>query len=254
MADLEESPHEALNDPRHSLKQRARKGSRKSRSKNKHGKSARVQEVCGQSRPVCWLPVVLGWIIGAPLCRGAVRGSANVLATDVANSDLLIFLALYTLTATWMVYEIGLACEEVAVTKKKRRAERDDAESIATSLVSSLGEYTRWHKRAWAERERRRSQHNQIRFLVRQYGQDMMCESLADRAMEVKKLQVATQAANALANMQESEDFDAYDEDQDSQEVDNDIHAAAEGNGEYGGIHEGEQDDVIEALFALSDS
>ena len=82
----------------------------------------------------------------------------------------------------------------------------------------------------------------------------MMCESLADRAMEAKKLQVATQAANALANMQEYEDFDAYDEDQDSQEVDNDIHAAAEGNGEYGGIHEGEQDDVIEALFALSDS
>ena len=254
MADLEESPHEALNDPRHSLKQRARKGSRKSRSKNKHGKSARVQEVCGQSRPVCWLLVVLGWIIGAPLCRGALRGSANVLATDVANSDLLIFLALYTLTATWMVYEIGLACEEVAVTKKKRRAERDDAESIATSLVSSLGEYTRWHKRACAKRERRRSQNNQIRFLIRQYGQDMMCESLADRAMEAKKVQVATQAENALANMQESEDFDAYDEDQDSQEVDNDIHAAAEGNGEYGGIHEGEQDDVIEALFALSDS
>ena len=174
MADLEESPHEALNDPRHSLKQRARKGSRKSRSKNKHGKSARVQEVCGQSRPVCWLLVVLGWIIGAPLCRGALRGSANVLATDVANSDLHILLAFCSLTATWMVYEIGLACEEVAVTKKKRRAERDDAESIATSLVSSLGEYTRWHKRAWAERERRRSQHNQIRFVVRQYGQDMM--------------------------------------------------------------------------------
>ena len=174
MADLEESPHEALNDPKPSLKQRARKGLRESRSKKKHGKSARVQEVCGQSRPVCWLIVVLGWIMGAPLCRGALRGSANVLATDVANSDLHILLAFCSLTATWMVYEIGLACEEVAVTEKKRRAERDDAESIATSLVSSLGEYTRWHERACAKRERRQSQHNQIRFLVREASFDMV--------------------------------------------------------------------------------
>ena len=82
----------------------------------------------------------------------------------------------------------------------------------------------------------------------------MMCESLADRAMEAKKVQVATQAENALANMQESEDFDAYDEDQDSQEVDNEIHAAAEGNGEYGGIHDGDQDAVIQALLDLSES
>ena len=136
MADLEESSHEALNDPKPSLKQRARKGLRESRSKKKHGKSAQVQEFCGQSRPVPWLFVVLGWIIGAPLCRGAIRGSANVLAADVAVSDLLIFLAFHTATATWMVYEINFACEEGAVKKKKRRAERGDAESIATSLVS----------------------------------------------------------------------------------------------------------------------
>ena len=174
MADLEESSHEALNDPKPSLKQRARKGLRESRSKKKHGKSAQVQEFCGQSRPVPWLFVVLGWIMGAPLCRGALRGSANVLATDVANSDLHILLAFCSLTATWMVYEIGLACEEVAVTKKKRRAERDDAESIATSLVSSLGEYTRKHKRAFAKRERRQSQHNRIRFLVREASFDMV--------------------------------------------------------------------------------
>ena len=67
----------------------------------------------------------------------------------------------------------------------------------------------------------------------------LVYESLADRAMEAKRVQEATQGANTLANMQESEDFDGYDEDQDSQcdtqEVDNDIHASAEGNGEYGG-------------------
>ena len=75
----------------------------------------------------------------------------------------------------------------------------------------------------------------------------LVAQSLADRVMEAKKVQVATQAANALVNMQQSEDFDAYDEDQDSQEVDNEIHAAAEGNGEYGGIHDGDQDAVIQA-------
>ena len=82
----------------------------------------------------------------------------------------------------------------------------------------------------------------------------LVAESLADRAMEAKKVQVVTQAANALVNMQQSDDFDAYDEDQDSQEVDNEIHAAAEGNGEYGGIHDGNQDAVIQALLDLSES
>ena len=46
--------------------------------------------------------------------------------------------------------------------------------------------------------------------------------------------------------------FEEYDEDHYSQEVDSDMHAAAEGNGEYVGIHEGDQDVVIEALLALS--
>ena len=94
--------------------------------------------------------------------------------------------------------------------------------------------------------------------------------------------------------MQESEGFDAYDEDQDLISCvcvcaivlaiiavfcrpwpnacacsdrslrmmvipslllfDNEIHATAEGHGEYGGIHEGDEDDVIQALLALSES
>jgi len=61
-------------------------------------------------------------------------------------------------------------------------------------------------------------------------------------------------SANVLANMKDSEEFDDDDEDQDSEEVDNNMHAAAEGDVEYRGIHEGAQDDVIEALLALSDS
>ena len=35
----------------------------------------------------------------------------------------------------------------------------------------------------------------------------LVCESMAERATQAKKAQDATQAANALVNLQESEDF-----------------------------------------------
>ena len=66
-----------------------------------------------------------------------------------------------------------------------------------------------------------------------------------------------SEAANALVTLQESEDFDDHDEDGNDTEceaVDNDIHAAAVGEGEYGGIYDGDEDDVISALLALAEA
>ena len=85
----------------------------------------------------------------------------------------------------------------------------------------------------------------------------LVCESMAERAIEAKNIQDASKAANALANLKESEDFDDHDDDGDDkerEEADNDIHAAAVGEGEYGGIHEGDEDDVISALLALAEA
>ena len=57
--------------------------------------------------------------------------------------------------------------------------------------------------------------------------------------------------------MQESEDFDDHDDtgnDTECEAVDNEIHAAAVGEGEYGGIYDGDEDDVISALLALAEA
>ena len=61
---------------------------------------------------------------------------------------------------------------------------------------------------------------------------------MAEHAAQAKKAQDATQAANcdtnAHVNLQESEDFDDHDDDgndTECEEVDNDIHAAAVGEG-----------------------
>ena len=64
----------------------------------------------------------------------------------------------------------------------------------------------------------------------------------------------AGQGANALVILQESEDFDDTGDDTECEEVDNEIHAAAVGEGEYGGIYDGDEDDVISALLALAEA
>ena len=85
----------------------------------------------------------------------------------------------------------------------------------------------------------------------------LVCESMAERATQAKKAQDATLAANALVILQESEDFDDHDDtgnDTECEEVDHEIHAAAVGEGEYGGIYDGDEDDVISALLALAEA
>ena len=80
---------------------------------------------------------------------------------------------------------------------------------------------------------------------------------MPERATQAKKAQDATLAANALVILQESEDFDDHDDtenDTESEEVDHEIHAAAVGEGEYGGIYDGDEDDVISALLALAEA
>ena len=54
-----------------------------------------------------------------------------------------------------------------------------------------------------------------------------------------------------------SKTYDDHDEDGNDTEceaVDNEIHAAAVGEGEYGGIYDGDEDDVISALLALAET
>ena len=138
------------------------------------------------------------------------------------------------------------------VVKRVRRKHSNRQSALVTAAMSDLRMHIAREKYCKEEEAREAKGGDRVKVL------GLVCESLADRAMEAKRVQEATQGANTLANMQESEDFDAYDEDQDSQcdtqEVDNDIHASAEGNGEYGGMHEGDQDDIIQALLGLSDS
>ena len=134
------------------------------------------------------------------------------------------------------------------VVKRVRQKESNRISAPVTAAMSELRMHLAREKFCTEEEAREAKGTDRVHVL------GLVAESLADRSMEAKKVQVATQAANALVNMQQSEDFDAYDEDQDSQEVDNEIHAAAEGNGEYGGIHDGNQDAVIQALLDLSES
>ena len=82
-------------------------GSWESRSKTKHGEFAEFEPLFHLTvlctRTDSWHLVVLWWTMGLHMCRGAIEGSAHVLATDVAASDLVILLAFSAAAAKWMV-------------------------------------------------------------------------------------------------------------------------------------------------------
>jgi hypothetical protein len=58
-----------------------------------------------------------------------IKGSAHMLATDVAVSDFLIFLAFYAATATWMVYELSGPRKIVAT---------EDSSALRAEIISVI--------------------------------------------------------------------------------------------------------------------
>ena len=58
----------------------------------------------------------------------------------------------------------------------------------------------------------------------------------------------------SLQRIVQGGDHDDTGNDTKCEEVDNEIQAAAVGEGEYGGIYDGDEDDVISALLALAEA
>ena len=83
----------------------------------------------------------------------------------------------------------------------------------------------------------------------------LVCEDMAERAMEAQKARESEAAASLLLmhNSGAHESFDDYgDDDGMVLQVDSEIQDAVEGDGDYGGIFDNDEDEMIESLLEVS--